>query len=251
MTPFRAARPEPAPFEGLESMSLLRFACPLLLVLLLAPPVQAGDEAPQGPALFLRDGTVVSCLEAPVLAFGRAVYTTPDGVRHSTSLELVDVDKTRAHARGRVADRELGVAPTPQAMAGRKPAPDFALERSDGAELKLSDLRGKVVLIDFWASWCGPCRAFAPVFEAVSRDYPDITFGKVDTEAERAIAAEFGIRSIPTLMLFRDGVLLYNRGGMLPESALRELVERATALDMDEVRREIAERQDAAPAPPS
>ena len=96
-----------------------------------------------------------------------------------------------------------------------------------------------LVLVDFWAAWCGPCRAFAPVFEKVASAHPDATFGKVDTEAEQAIAAEFGIQSIPTLMIFRDGILLYNQAGALPEHALSDLVDKAKALDMDAVRAEI------------
>ena len=107
-----------------------------------------------------------------------------------------------------------------------------------------------ILLIDFWASWCGPCRMFAPVYEEVSQDYPEITFGKVDTQAEQGLASSFGIRSIPTLMLFRDGVLLFNRAGMIPEEALRDLITQAKALDMDEVRRKVAD-QEGASAPPS
>ncbi|HWH31943.1 MAG TPA: thioredoxin [Egibacteraceae bacterium] len=100
-----------------------------------------------------------------------------------------------------------------------------------------------LVLVDFWAEWCGPCRSFAPVFERVSERHPDAVFGKVDTEAEQELAAAFQIMSIPTLMLFRDQVLLYSQPGSLPEEALEDLIQQAKALDMDDVRRQIAEHE--------
>jgi thioredoxin 1 len=105
-----------------------------------------------------------------------------------------------------------------------------------------------VVLVDWWAAWCGPCRAFGPVFERVSEKHPDAVFAKVDTEAEQELSAAFGIRSIPTLMIFRDRILLYAEPGALPEEALEELLGKVKALDMDDVRRRIAERENAAKA---
>src|SRR5690606_9971106 len=102
-----------------------------------------------------------------------------------------------------------------------------------------------ITLVDFWASWCGPCRMFGPIFEEASEQHPDVTFAKVDTEAQQALAGSLGIMSIPTLMIFRDGVLLFNQAGALPAAALEDLIGQAQGLDMDEVRAEV-ERQKAA-----
>ncbi|MDH2904499.1 MAG: thioredoxin [Actinomycetota bacterium] len=100
-----------------------------------------------------------------------------------------------------------------------------------------------LVLIDFWAAWCGPCRSFAPTYEKVSALYPDAVFAKVDTEAQQALAASFNIMSIPTLMIIRDQVVIFSQAGALPESALVDLVQKAAALDMQEVHRQVAEEQ--------
>jgi len=106
-----------------------------------------------------------------------------------------------------------------------------------------------IVLLDWWASWCGPCRAFAPIYEQVSGKHADITFGKIDTDAEQELSGAFEIRSIPTLMAFRDGILLFEQAGALPAAALEELISKVRALDMEDVRRQV-EAQRASAEPP-
>jgi thioredoxin 1 len=99
-----------------------------------------------------------------------------------------------------------------------------------------------IVLVDWWASWCGPCRMFAPIFERAAAANPDVVFGKVDTEAQQRLAGAFNIRSIPTLMVFREQVLVFSQAGALPAAALDDLISKVRALDMDEVHRAVAEQ---------
>ena len=105
----------------------------------------------------------------------------------------------------------------------------------------------QLVLLDFWAEWCGPCKAYGPVYERISEEFPDVVFGKIDTEEQQALAGMFGIRSIPTTMAFKEGIGVFMQPGALPEAALRGLVVKLQELDMDEVRAEMAAQQEGNP----
>ncbi len=119
----------------------------------------------------------------------------------------------------------------------------MALENLTAENFNEKISSSQLSIIDFWAPWCGPCKSFAPIFEKVASENPDILFGKVNTEEEQAIAGEFQIRSIPTIMIIREGIIIFNQAGMLPEDGLKDVIKQAKELDMDMVRAEIAKQQ--------
>ncbi|MFC8731521.1 thioredoxin [Luteimicrobium sp. NPDC057192] len=123
----------------------------------------------------------------------------------------------------------------------------MATQALTGETFEKTVLENDIVLVDWWASWCGPCRMFAPVFEQSSEENSDIVYGKVDTEAEQSLAGAAQITSIPTLMAFREGVLVFSQPGALPASALQQVIDQVRGLDMDDVRAQIEKAKEAAP----
>ena len=121
----------------------------------------------------------------------------------------------------------------------------MATQALTAASFEQTVLDNDIVLVDFWAAWCGPCRTFAPIFENASTTHPDIIFGKVDTEAEQSLSGGAGITSIPTLMAFRGGILVFSQPGALPASALEQVIAGVRGLDMDDIRAKVAESQTA------
>ena len=121
----------------------------------------------------------------------------------------------------------------------------MTIKNLTAADFETTIADNDIVLVDFWAGWCGPCMMFAPVYEAASQNHPDLVFGKVDTEAERELAGAARIMSIPTLMVFREGILIFAQPGALPAPALEELITAVRAANMDEIRAEVAEQEKA------
>jgi len=147
--------------------------------------------------------------------------------------------------KNRFAYERLGDAVRCGKCKAMLPAPAAPIDVDSSAHFdRLIATSSLPVVVDYWAPWCGPCRGFAPVFEKVSEKHPDVVFAKVDTDAEQEIAAHFQIRSIPTLMVFRDQIIVFSQPGALPQGAFEQVVDKVKALDMDEVRKQIDAQQD-------
>jgi len=121
----------------------------------------------------------------------------------------------------------------------------MALENLTAENFNDKVTSSEIVILDFWAPWCGPCKQFGPIFEKVAGEYPDILFGKVNTEEEQALAGHFQIQSIPTVIILRDNIALFQQPGMIPEEGLHDIIRQVKELDMDQVREEIAKQQNA------
>ena len=119
----------------------------------------------------------------------------------------------------------------------------MALENLTSANFNEKVESNEIVILDFWAPWCGPCKQFGPIFEKVAQENPDILFGKINTDEEREIAGHFNIQSIPTVAIMREGIVLFMQPGLIPEEGLKDLIEQVKKLDMDEVRKEIEKQQ--------
>ena len=122
----------------------------------------------------------------------------------------------------------------------------MALEQLTSANFKEKVSSNDIVILDFWAEWCGPCKQFGPIFEKVASEYPDILFGKINTEEEQELAGMFQIRSIPTVAIMREGIVVFMQPGLIPEEGLKDLIKQVKELDMDEVRKEVEKQQQAA-----
>ena len=122
----------------------------------------------------------------------------------------------------------------------------MALEKLTSANFNEKVSSNEIVILDFWAEWCGPCKQFGPIFEKVASEYPDILFGKINTEEEQELAGMFQIRSIPTVAIMREGIVVFMQPGLIPEEGLKDLIKQVKELDMDEVRKEIEKQQQAA-----
>jgi len=122
----------------------------------------------------------------------------------------------------------------------------MALEQLTGANFNEKVSSNEIVILDFWAEWCGPCKQFGPIFEKVAEEYPEILFGKINTEEEQELAGMFQIRSIPTVAIMREGIVVFMQPGLIPEEGLKDLIKQVKELDMDEVRKEVEKQQQAA-----